>query len=326
MTTPDGQGLPQPRTGPPPFGQSAVGNSGPTVQVGGSNIGNINITGRPKLPVIAIARGDREAALEPLWAHTPTPQQAANLLAAHGLAVIVGERGTGRRISAVRALHTHLSTPAEAPQLYDLAADWEDDEVPEREVLPEPIAGHGYLIDAASRLMSENAARALTAWAEELHAVGSCLVITGSSGTGAGGTAASRSARYALTQSRSHAITSLMQAATHRRGGGCKQISSVLRHAACYANPPPTGPRAFCPTSSRAPSAPVTRSRSPDVCATSTPDRLARAAEHKERPLDSPEYQQGGSGSCGASGRRSCCGPISLRRSSPARVPVARTG
>ncbi|MDQ0784510.1 hypothetical protein [Streptomyces sp. B3I8] len=178
MTTLDGHDLPQPPTNPPSVGQSAVGNTGPTVQVGGSNHGNINITRLPKLPVIPIPRDDQEAALEPVWAHTPTPQRAANLLAAHGLAVIMGERGTGRRISAVRALHTHLSTPAGPPQLFYLAADWDEDEAPEREVLPEPAIGHGYLIDATSRFFSEDAARTLTAWAEELHDAGSCLVIT----------------------------------------------------------------------------------------------------------------------------------------------------
>ncbi|MEU9850076.1 hypothetical protein [Streptomyces sp. NPDC047985] len=179
MTTPDGHDSPQPPANSPPPGQSAIGNAGTTVQIGGTNTGNINITQRPKLPITPIPRSDREAALEPLWAHTSTPQRAANLLAAHGLAVIVGERGTGRRTSAVRTLHTHLSTPTRPPQLFDLAADWEEDEVPEREILPEPIAGHGYLIDATSRHLSENAARALMAWAEELHDAGSCLVITG---------------------------------------------------------------------------------------------------------------------------------------------------
>ncbi|MFE1265613.1 hypothetical protein ACFW5X_34525 [Streptomyces albogriseolus] len=180
MTTPDGPDLPPPPTMPPPLGQSAVGNTGTTVQVGGSNTGNINITGKRKLPATPVPRGEWEAAREPLWAHTPTPQQAANVLAAHGLAVIVGERGTGRRISAVRALHTHLSTPARPPQLFDLAADWDEDEVPEREVLPEPVAGHGYLIDAAKRPLSEAAGGVLITWAEELHTAGGCLVITGS--------------------------------------------------------------------------------------------------------------------------------------------------
>lgn len=141
MTTPDGRGLPQPPTDRQAFGQSAVGNTGTYVQVGGSDVGNINITRLPTLPITPIPRGDQEAALEPVWAHTPTPQRAANLLAAHGLAVILGERGTGRRISAVRALHTHLSNPAGQPQLFYRAADWDEDEAPEREVLPEPITG-----------------------------------------------------------------------------------------------------------------------------------------------------------------------------------------
>ncbi|MFD6835175.1 hypothetical protein [Streptomyces diastaticus] len=291
MTTPDGQGLPQPRTSPPPFGQSAVGNLGPTVQVGGSNTGNINITGRPKLPVIAIARGDREAALEPLWAHTPTPQQSANLLAAHGLAVIVGERGTGRRISAVRALHTHLSTPSGAPQLYDLAADWEDDEVPEREVLPEPIAGHGYLIDAASRLMSENAARALTTWAEELRAVGSCLVITGSQRDwrgdnrfeiGAVRPDAVQVARNHLAHAGSHAQAGWLQTDPQRAATrGLLRQSVPDRTVGILSDL-------------------ITRTVSPgDAVAIAgrlrniDPSRLARAVEHRESPPDSPEYQQG---------------------------------
>lgn len=291
MTTPDGQGLPQPRTSPPPFGQSAVGNLGPTVQVGGSNTGNINITGRPKLPVIAIARGDREAALEPLWAHTPTPQQAANLLAAHGLAVILGERGTGRHISAVRALHTHLSTPAGVPRLYDLAADWEDDEVPEREVLPEPIAGHGYLIDAASRLISENAARALMTWAEELHAVGSCLVITGSQRDwrgdnrfeiGAVRPDAVQVARNHLAHAGSHAQAGWLQTDVQRAA-----TRGLLRQA--------VPDRTVGILSDL-----ITRTVSPgDAVAIAgrlraiDPGRLARAAEHRDSPPESPEYQQG---------------------------------
>ncbi|MFD3641512.1 hypothetical protein [Streptomyces griseus] len=291
MTTPDGQGLPQPRTSPPPSGQCAVGNHGPTVQVAGSNTGIINVTRRPKLPVIAIARGDREAALEPLWAHTPTPQQAANRLAAHGLAVIVGERGAGRRISAIRALHTHLSTPAGAPQLYDLAADWEDDEVPEREVLPEPIAGHGYLIDGSSRLISENAARALITWAEELHAVGSCLVITGSQRDwrgdnrfeiGAVRPDAVQVARNHLVHAGSHVQAGWLQADAQRAA-----TRSLLRQAA---------PDRTVGILSDL----ITRSVSPGDAAAIAgrlrnvdPGRLARAAEHRENPPDSGEYQQG---------------------------------
>ncbi|MFI2410080.1 hypothetical protein [Streptomyces sp. NPDC018947] len=177
MTAPEGPVTPPRPEGPPLPEQFSVNNTGATVQVGRDNTGTINITHRAKLPHPAIPRGDREAALEPRWAHTPTPQQAANLLAAHGLAIIVGERGTGRRISAVRALHTHLASPSGAALLFDLAVDWDEDEVPEREVLPEPAAGHGYLIDATSRVVSEPTARALTAWAEELHDQGACLVI-----------------------------------------------------------------------------------------------------------------------------------------------------
>ncbi|MGW3660474.1 hypothetical protein ACWD6R_34650 [Streptomyces sp. NPDC005151] len=291
MTTPDGQGLPQPRTSPPPFGQSAVGNAGPTVQVGGSNTGNINITDRPKLPVIAIPRGDREAALEPLWAHTPTPQQAANVLAAHGLAVIVGERGTGRRISAVRALHTHLSTPAGPPQLYDLAADWEDDEVPEPEVLPEPIAGHGYLIDGSSRLMSENAARALMAWAERLHAGGSCLVITGNQRDWRG------DSRFEIGAVRPDAVqvarNHLAHAGSHAQAGWLQQDAprAVSRGLLRQAAPGRTvGILSDLLTRSVSPfdaAAIAGRLRNID------PDRLALAVERRENPPDSPEYEQG---------------------------------
>ncbi|GAA3145041.1 hypothetical protein GCM10017687_72460 [Streptomyces echinatus] len=182
MTAPEGPVTPPRPEGPPLPGQFSINNTGANIQVGRDNTGIINITRRAKLPHPAVPRGDREAALEPRWAHTPTPQQAANLIAAHGLAVIAGERGTGRRISAVRALHTHLATPSRAALLFDLAVDWDEDEVPEREVLPEPAAGHGYLIDATSRVVSEPTARALTAWAEELHDQGGCLVIIANQG------------------------------------------------------------------------------------------------------------------------------------------------
>ncbi|MFJ9408914.1 hypothetical protein [Streptomyces sp. NPDC101393] len=84
----------------------------------------------------------------------------------------------GRRISAVRALQICLAGRFEATQLYNLAADWDDDETPERETLPEPIPGHGYLIDATARALSPSAALALTAWSEELQGAGACVVIT----------------------------------------------------------------------------------------------------------------------------------------------------
>ncbi|MFJ8275575.1 hypothetical protein ACIQ8G_35785 [Streptomyces sp. NPDC094154] len=292
MTMPDGHNLPQPPASPPPPRQSAVGNTGTTVQVGGSNTGNINITRRPKLPATPVPRNDREAALEPLWAHTPTPQRAANLLAAHGLAVIVGERGTGRRISAVRALHTHLSTPAAPPQLFDLAADWEEDEVPEREVLPEPIAGHGYLIDATSRPLSEDAARALMTWAEKLHDAGSCLVITSNQRDwrgdnrleiGAVRPDAIQVARNHLAHSSSHAQAGWLQQDAQRAmpRGLLRQAAAPDRTAGVLADL-------------------ITRSVSPlDAVAIAgrlrdiDPGRLANAVARRENPPSSPEYEQG---------------------------------
>ncbi|MGW8398221.1 hypothetical protein ACWGLP_16255 [Streptomyces lydicus] len=162
----------------PLSGQSASNNSGATVQVAGDNTGSITIAHRPKLPMSPVSSSEIAAATEPLWAHTPTPQRAADALAAHGLAVIIGETGMGRRISAVRALQTCLAGRFAATQLYNLAADWDEDETPERETLPEPVPGHGYWIDATARALSPAAALALTAWAEELQGAGACVVIT----------------------------------------------------------------------------------------------------------------------------------------------------
>ncbi|MFF2780985.1 hypothetical protein ACFVU3_39590 [Streptomyces sp. NPDC058052] len=159
--------------------QVSQGNSGPTVQVGGDNQGPISVTHRLPLPCHPVPAADRQAAAEPLWVHTPTPQRVADLLSATGLAVIVGEQGTGRRISALRALETHLAPGFPVRQLFDLAPDWEDDDTPAKDVLPQPQPGCGYLIDASSRRISLQAALALTAWAERLHAAGSCLAITG---------------------------------------------------------------------------------------------------------------------------------------------------
>lgn len=158
-------------------GQAASNNTGPVVQIGGDSIAPINISRRPKLPTFPVPDTDRRAAAEPVWAHTLTPQHAAETLAAQGLAVIAGEHGAGRRISAVRALHTRLLQPSVFPELFDLAADWDDDETPERDTLPDPVPGRGYLIDATSRPLSAQAALALTAWAEELHKAGGCVVI-----------------------------------------------------------------------------------------------------------------------------------------------------
>ncbi|NWF25015.1 hypothetical protein HW130_01855 [Streptomyces sp. PKU-EA00015] len=158
--------------------QSAPNNSGAVVQVGGNNSAPITVVRRPKLPTFRVSNVDRAAAMEPLWAHTPTPQRAADLLAGSGLAVIVGDQGTGRRISAVRAAQTHLSTRFDSPQLLDIAADWDDGESLEAEVLPVFRAGCGFLLDATSRPLSAAHAHKLTAWAESLFEAGSCLVIT----------------------------------------------------------------------------------------------------------------------------------------------------
>lgn len=290
MTTLDGRDSPQPPTSPPTVGQSAVGNTGPTVQVGGPNHGNINITRLPKLPVTPVPRSDQEAALEPVWAHTPTPQRAANLLAAHGLAVIMGERGTGRRISAVRALHTHLATPAGPPQLFDLASDWDEDEAPEREALPEPIAGHGYLVDATSRFLSENAARALITWAEELHDAGGCLVIISNQRDGWGDNRfeigavrpdAVQVARNHLAHWGSHAQAGWLQQDVQRTG-----TRGLLRQAA-----PDRTAGALSDL--------ITRSVSPaDAVAIARrlrdidPERLAKAVERRDTS-SSPEREQG---------------------------------
>lgn len=167
-----------PPTIPPPR-QWATANSGHTVQVGGPNYAPINISHRLKLPIHPVPRADREAATTPLWAHTPTPQRIADHLANQPLAVIVGQDGTGRRTSALRALHTRLTDLNQTPQLFDLAADWDDEEVPEHDTLPELAHGHGYLIDITARTVSPAAVLALTSWAEQLHEAGGALVITG---------------------------------------------------------------------------------------------------------------------------------------------------
>ncbi|MCX5278149.1 hypothetical protein [Streptomyces virginiae] len=180
--------------------QTARNNTGPTVQVGGPNHSPINISYRLPLPCNPVPGSDRAAASEPLWAHTITPQRAADLLAATGLVIITGEHGSGRRISAVRALQTRLAGGSTGAHLFDLAPDWEDDETPTKDVLPQPRPGCGYLIDATSRRINSQAALALTSWAEQLHALGSCLAITGGPRDWQG------DSRYAITAVRPDAL------------------------------------------------------------------------------------------------------------------------
>ncbi|MFH8894233.1 hypothetical protein [Streptomyces sp. NPDC017949] len=79
----------------------------------------------------------------------------------------------------MRATQTHLAAGSSPAKIFDLAPDWEDDETPAKDVLPQPHPGCGYLIDATARRITPQAALALTSWAEKLHAAGSCLVLTG---------------------------------------------------------------------------------------------------------------------------------------------------
>ncbi|WP_203664970.1 hypothetical protein [Actinocatenispora rupis] len=105
--------------------------------------------------------------------------RAANILQANGLAVIAGEQGAGRRTSAIRAMKHHLSVNGSEPsELFYLAQDWDDDEIPDSEILPDPSPGCGYLLDATLRSLPAGHIHSLTAWAERLHSRGSCLLIT----------------------------------------------------------------------------------------------------------------------------------------------------
>ncbi|MGK5497566.1 hypothetical protein [Streptomyces sp. URMC 125] len=164
-------------------GQSALNNQGVVVQVGRSNSAPITILRRPTLPTFPVPDQDRTAASDPLWAHTPTPQRAAELLADCGLAVIVGEHGTGRRISAVRAAQTYLAARHgnPRPELFDVTPDWsdeDDDRALHAEMLPATVPGYGYLLDVTPRPLSAAVTLKLVSWADSLHAQGACLVIT----------------------------------------------------------------------------------------------------------------------------------------------------
>lgn len=172
--------MPEENLNTPDARQFAGGNSGPVVQIAGSNTAPITISRRLKLPCIKVSTNERAAARKPLWAYTPTPQQAVSQLGLNGIAVIVGEHGTGRRTSAIAALENYLSGHGLSPQIYDVAADWDDTETPHPEVLPEPIRGNGYILDATSRHFSTSTCVVLASWAEELHAGGACAVVIGS--------------------------------------------------------------------------------------------------------------------------------------------------
>ena len=158
--------------------QTASGNTASFVQVGRDNNAPIYLSRRPKLSAPSVPSRDRTDAAEPMWAYTPTPERAGGNLRDHGIAVIAGEHGTGRRISAIRALQTYLAARTENPQLIDVAADWADDEVLDEEILPDPVKGHGYLIDATSRNLSSDEINRLTSWADKLRSAGSCVAIT----------------------------------------------------------------------------------------------------------------------------------------------------
>ncbi|SNR69775.1 hypothetical protein [Actinomadura mexicana] len=163
--------------------QYAQGNTAPFIQIAGPNSGHINLNQRPKLPFHPVPPKDLTAATDPLWARTSTPQHVRKALSLDGLAVITGEHGTGRRTSALRALRDYL-TPLEsanphAVQIYDLSPDWDEDEVPSSEILPDPLPGQGYVLDAAQRTVTAATAQALTSWAAALHQVRSGLVVIG---------------------------------------------------------------------------------------------------------------------------------------------------
>jgi hypothetical protein len=169
-------------------------------------------------------------------------------------------------------------------------ADWDEDEAPEREVLPEPITGHGYLIDATSRFFSENAARALITWAEELHDAGSCLVITRNQRDWRG------DSRYEIEAVRPDAIqvarNHLAHWGSHAQAGWLQQDAQrtmargLLRQAATDRT---AGVLADL----------ITRSVSPDDAVAIAkrlrgidPERLAKAVERRDTP-SSPEHEQG---------------------------------
>ncbi|WP_326796959.1 hypothetical protein OG946_17155 [Streptomyces sp. NBC_01808] len=154
-----------------------AGIHAPAAQIGGHNFAPITLQHRPKLPTRKVPQQDLEAAAEPLWANTPTPQRAVDVLRNYGLAVIVGEPGTGRRISAVRALTLSQMAHAASAEIFYVSPDWDDDETPDNTTLPSPVSGRGYIIDASSRPLLPVAAQALVTWVDELRSAGAFLVV-----------------------------------------------------------------------------------------------------------------------------------------------------
>ncbi|WP_164492546.1 hypothetical protein [Streptomyces sp. CNQ-509] len=157
--------------------QSMAGVYAPAAQIGGDNYGSITFQHRPKLPMWPVPRQHLEAAEEPLWAYTPTPQRAADLLRGFSIAVVAGETGNGRRTSAVRALIESQPTRAASAGLFYVSPDWDDDEAPDDTTLPPPMAGRGYIIDVSTRPLSPAAAQALVTWADQLRSAGAFLVV-----------------------------------------------------------------------------------------------------------------------------------------------------
>jgi hypothetical protein len=105
------------------------------------------------------------------------------MLANSGIAAIVGSQGTGRRTSAIRALITRRVENGDAPYIQEIAPDWGDDKAEktdkalESEILPDPIPGGGYLIDATARALTTQDVAVLLSWAEQLRSVDARLIV-----------------------------------------------------------------------------------------------------------------------------------------------------
>lgn len=157
--------------------QSMANTYAPAAQIGGDNLAPITFQHRPKLPTWQVPRQDLEATAEPIWAPTPTPQRAADLLRNFSLAVVAGEPGNGRRISAVRALTVSQPAHTASAGLFYVSPDWDDDETPDETTLPPPAPGRGYIIDVSTRPLSTAAAQALVTWADQLRLAGASLIV-----------------------------------------------------------------------------------------------------------------------------------------------------
>ncbi|WP_157518977.1 hypothetical protein [Herbidospora mongoliensis] len=158
--------------------QSVMNSRAPVVQVAGNNTAPINILRRPKLRTVRIIEGDRNAARFPLWVETNSAIRAAEIMRQSGLAVIQGPSGTGKRTSGIHGLEVGLG-PSSCEKLFEIAADWDEEEAPDQDILPDPVPGYGYLIDITSRPVKKTAADCLTSWADELRQVGAGVIITG---------------------------------------------------------------------------------------------------------------------------------------------------